>query len=191
MSNTRKIGYARVSTSDKGQSVDPQILKLKAAGCEVIFSDTGESGKKSSRPQWDLCLASLNPGDTLVAVRLDRFGRSVQHLLKLSEDLAARGIDLVCTDQPIDTTTSVGKLIFTILAAVAEFEASITRERVLDGLAVAVANGKTLGAPKAIDDKTLSAAITMREAGMRIPEICGILKCAQSTLYRAMAAAGG
>ena len=186
-----RVGYARVSTSDKGQSVDPQILKLKAAGCEVVFSDTGESGKKASRPQWDLCLASLNPGDTLYAVRLDRFGRSLQHLLKLADDLNSRSIGLVCTDQAgIDSTSSMGRLLFSILGAVAEFEAAITRERVLDGLAVAVANGKTLGAPKAIDDKTLSAAITMKAAGMPVVQICDVLKVRQSTLYRAMAAAG-
>jgi DNA invertase Pin-like site-specific DNA recombinase len=183
-----RVGYARVSTL-LGQSVEPQVRKLREAGCDVIFSDEGQSGAKASRPEWDKCLASLQRGDTLVAVRLDRFGRSVAHLLKLSEDLQARGIDLVCTDQPVDTTTAVGRLVFTILAAVAEFERSITTERIHDGLAVARANGKTLGAPRALSDAQLRAAVKMRAAQMRVPDIAATLGVGQSTLYRALSAA--
>jgi DNA invertase Pin-like site-specific DNA recombinase len=184
-----KVGYARVSTSDKHQSTEPQLRKLREAGCTVTFADDGESGTKASRPEWDKCLASLQPGDTLVAVRLDRFGRSVQHLLKLSEDLAARGIDLQCTDQPIDTTSSVGKLVFVILAAVAEFERSITVERVKDGLAVAVANGKQIGRPSAISDEQVRTARKLRANGVHMSEVCTLLGCKQSTLYRRMSEA--
>lgn len=184
-----RVGYARVSTLN-GQSVEPQVKKLREAGCQVVFADEGQSGSKASRPQWDLCLASLRAGDTLVAVRLDRFGRSVSHLLKLSQDLQVRGVDLVCTDQPIDTTSPVGKLVFVILAAVAEFEREIITERINDGLAVARAEGKTFGAPRALDDRKLSAARQMRAAGMRVADIAATLGVGQSTLYRELSRAG-
>ena len=82
--------------------------------------DKGVSGSKASRPEWNKCLAYLREGDTLVAVKLDRFGRSTKHLLEVAADLEDRGIDLLCLDQQgIDTRTPMGKMLFTILAAVA------------------------------------------------------------------------
>jgi DNA invertase Pin-like site-specific DNA recombinase len=182
-----KTGYARVSTGE--QDCEPQIRKLREAGCGVIFHDDGESGSKASRPEWDKCLASLQPGDTLVAVRLDRFGRSVQHLLKLSEDLAVRGVDLVCTDQPIDSTTPVGRMVFVILAAVAEFERSIIQERTRDGLAAAAASGVQLGRKRTITDAQIRTAQRLKLAGVSVNEIAETVGVPRSSLYRYLNAA--
>jgi DNA invertase Pin-like site-specific DNA recombinase len=131
----RRLGYARVSTSD--QDAGNQTAKLVAAGVDLanIYTDTGWSGRKASRPEWDRLLADLRPGDTLVAVRLDRLGRSVGDLAKLAERLADLDVDLVVTDQAIDTTSATGRLLYNLLAAIAEFEADLLVDRLADRLA--------------------------------------------------------
>ena len=182
-----KIGYARVSTDE--QTTDGQRMRLLADGCERVYCDTGESGAKASRPEWDECLASLEPGDVLVSVRLDRWGRSVQHLLALAEDLNARGIGLKCLDQPIDTTSAMGRMIFTILAAVAEFERSIGQERTRDGMARARAEGKTIGAAKVLTDAQESQIRQMRALGMPPKDIHGYFPgTSLRTIYRTLSA---
>jgi DNA invertase Pin-like site-specific DNA recombinase len=138
-----RIGYARVSTND--QHPEAQAERLEAAGCERIFTDRGVSGKLARRPQWDALLGQLRAGDVLVCVRLDRIGRSVRHLLDVVTDLGNRGVDLVALDQAIDTTTAAGRMTFTILAAVAEFERDLIVERTKDGLAAARARGRVGG----------------------------------------------
>jgi DNA invertase Pin-like site-specific DNA recombinase len=109
------------------------------------------SGSRASRPEWNKCLAYLREGDVLVAVKLDRFGRSTKHLLEVAADLEARGVGLRCLDQPVDTTTPVGKLQFTILAAVAQFESDLIIERTHDGLKAARARGNMGRASEVVD----------------------------------------
>lgn len=138
-----KIGYARVSTTDQHPEVQTQ--RLEAAGCESIFIDKGASGAKASRPEWDKCLAHLRPGDALVCIHLDRIGRSVRNLVDIASDLEKRKIDLVVLDQAIDTTTPSGKLMFHIMAAVAEFERSLIVERTRNGLAATKKRGRRGG----------------------------------------------
>jgi DNA invertase Pin-like site-specific DNA recombinase len=113
------VGYARVSTTDQDLSL--QINDLKAAGCEPIFTDK-VSGAKSHRPGLDDCLKTLRAGDTLVVWRLDRLGRSMQHLVSVVTDLKARGVGFrSLRDGAIDTTSASGELIFNIFAALAQF----------------------------------------------------------------------
>jgi DNA invertase Pin-like site-specific DNA recombinase len=142
-----KIGYARCSTAL--QDEEAQIARLKAAGCERIYTDHGVSGMKASRPEWDKLTdpdtGPLRPGDVVVFAKLDRIGRSVKHLMAIADDFAARGVDLQALDQPVDTTTAAGKLFFTILAAFAEFERNLISERTRDGLAVRTARGRNGG----------------------------------------------
>ena len=140
-----KVGYARVSTRD--QHPEAQRERLIAAGCdpELIFTDHGVSGTRASRPGWDECLAKLRRGDTLVCVKLDRIGRSVTNLIEVIRDLDERGVDLVCLDQPIDTTSAMGKMLFKILAVFAEFEHDLIVERTRDGLAASPARGRNGG----------------------------------------------
>ena len=138
-----RIGYGRVSTRD--QHPESQHDALTAAGCDEVFIDKA-SGKLASRPELDRALLSANrPGDQLVITKLDRLGRSLEHLIELSRLLQTRGVDLVVLDQGIDTSTAVGRMFFHILGSIAEFEHALMSERTRDGLAAARARGRTGG----------------------------------------------
>ncbi|MEO3480778.1 recombinase family protein, partial [Phaeobacter sp. CAU 1743] len=131
------IGYARVSKADGSQSLDLQRDALIAAGVdeEQIYSDQA-SGKKNDRPGLEACLKALREGDVLVIWKLDRMGRSLNHLVKTTTLLSERGVGLkVLTGQgaQIDTTTAAGRLSFGIFAALAEFESELIRERTMAG----------------------------------------------------------
>ena len=126
-----RIGYGRVSTRD--QHPQAQHDALTAAGCEPIFTDKA-SGKLASRPELDKALLSASrAGDQLVVTKLDRLGRSLEHLIQLSRELERRGVDLVVLDQGIDTSTALGRMFFHILGAIAEFEHALMSERTRDG----------------------------------------------------------
>lgn len=137
-----RIGYGRVSTRD--QNPDAQTDSLRAAGCEEIYVDKA-SGKLARRPELDRALHRARAGDTLVITKLDRAGRSLEHLLQLAKDLQQRGVDLVVLDQGIDTSTAIGRMFFQILGAIAEFEHALMSERTRDGLEAARARGRTGG----------------------------------------------
>ena len=143
-----RIGYARVSTGE--QHPEAQEDKLRAAGCELVFTDKGVSGTMARRPQWDKLLADLQPGDTLVCVKLDRIGRSVINLAAVARLLQERDADLIVLDQPIDTTTPHGRLIYNVLAAMAEFERDLIIGRTRDGQAQVRRRGnlrRSMGGP--------------------------------------------
>jgi DNA invertase Pin-like site-specific DNA recombinase len=138
-----RVGYGRVSTRD--QNPDGQRDALVAAGCDEIFVDKA-SGKLASRPELDKALLiAARAGDQLVITKLDRLGRSLEHLITLSTQLQTRGVDLVVLDQGIDTSTAVGRMFFQILGAIAEFEHALMSERTRDGLDAARARGRTGG----------------------------------------------
>lgn len=137
-----RIGYARVSTRE--QNLDAQRDALTAAGCEKVFVDSA-SGKLASRPQLDQALLIARASDQLVVTKLDRLGRSLEHLLELSSVLQERDVALVILDQGIDTSTPVGRMFFQILGAIAEFEGAMASERTRDGLDAARARGRTGG----------------------------------------------
>ena len=180
----RYIGYARVSTD--GQELDLQIRDLKVAGCQPIFTDK-VSGKKSERPGLAGCLKTLQNGDTLVVWRLDRLGRSMQHLVTVVTELKHRGIGFrSLRDGAIDTTTASGGLIFNVFASLAEFEAELIRERTRAGLAAARARGRNGGRkPVAESDPKVKMAKRMHEDRSLSPsEICASLKISRATYYR-------
>jgi DNA invertase Pin-like site-specific DNA recombinase len=136
-----RIGYGRVSTRD--QNPGAQHDALTAAGCEQISIDKA-SGKLARRPGLDKSLlVACRRGDQLVITKLDRLGRSLEHLIDLAAELQRRGVDLVVLDQGIDTSTAVGRMFFQILGAIAEH--ALMSERTLDGLAAARARGNTGG----------------------------------------------
>jgi len=137
-----RIGYLRVSTRD--QNPDSQRDALAAAGCDKILVDRA-SGKLARRPELDKALLVARAGDHLVVTKLDRLGRSLEHLIALSKELQARDINLVVLDQGIDTSTAVGRMFFQILGAIAEFEHALMSERTRDGLEAARARGRTGG----------------------------------------------
>ena len=144
-----KIGYSRISTADQ----DPQLQldALEAAGCLKVYKDTA-TGTKADRPQWNLCLADLRPGDTLVIWKIDRLGRNLRDLIDIVTTLDARGVGVQSlTNGIVDTTTSHGKLVFGMFALMAEYEAALIKERTQAGLIAARARGRA-GGPQAEDD---------------------------------------
>ena len=121
-----RVGYARVSTKD--QNIDLQVDALTNAGCETVFQEVA-SGAKTARPVLSDMLSRLRSGDVLVIWKLDRLGRSLKHLVTLTNELLERKIGLISLNDPIDTTTPQGRLVFNIFASLAEFERDLIRER--------------------------------------------------------------
>jgi len=180
-----KFGYARVST--KEQNLDLQIDALKKAGCQEIFHEV-VSGAKTKRVELDRLLSTLRKGDILVIWKLDRLGRSLKHLIVLVHQLIEKGIGLQSLNDPVDTTTSQGKLIFNIFACLAEFERDIIRERTQAGLKAARARGRTGGRPKGLSPKAQRKAIAAealyKEGELSVVEICQNLSISKATLYK-------
>lgn len=178
---TMLIGYARVSTID--QNLDLQMDALQKAECDQIHSDVA-SGSKSSREGLDEALKFLRKHDTLVVWKLDRLGRSISDLIKIVADLNERDIGFRSLQEKIDTTTTGGKLIFHVFAALAEFERDIIRERTNAGLAAARSRGKRGGRPKAMNAKKIKLAKTLLAGDTNIDEVCQTLSVSRATLYR-------
>lgn len=153
MGQPRAAIYARVSTSD--QSADMQLAELREharrRGWTIAgeYVDSGVSGAKSSRPQLDMMMADARRRrfDLVICWRFDRFARSTGHLLAALEEFHGLGVDFVSLHESIDTSTPLGRMVFTVVAAVAELERSIIVERVRAGIARARAKGKRLGRP--------------------------------------------
>jgi DNA invertase Pin-like site-specific DNA recombinase len=177
------IGYARISTG--GQTLDLQRDALTAAGCERTFEDVA-SGAKADRPGLEEALAYARKGDTLVVWRLDRLGRSLQHLIATVTDLQSRGVGFRSLTEQIDTTTSGGKLVFHVFGALAEFERDLIRERTNAGLAAARARGRKGGRPKKLADPKKLALVQKlyNDNEHDIATICDMLGVSRATLYR-------
>lgn len=150
------VGYARVSTED--QKLDLQLQALKAAGCVKIFSDHGLSGKRTDRPGLEDALRSLASGDTLVVWRLDRLGRSLIHLVQMVDDLGRKGIHFHSLSENIDSTSSGGRLLFHMMAALAEFERSLISERTRAGMEAARRSGARIGRKPFLSNDEINAA---------------------------------
>src|SRR5450759_1575707 len=159
--------YGRISTTNHGQDVTLQTRELEqfaqARGWHLVDSylDLGISGSKDRRPQLDRLMADAHRRkfDVVIVWKFDRFARSVSHLLRALENFNALGVAFVSLSEQMDTTTPTGKMIFTVLGAVAELERSLIVERVRAGLRNARAKGKTLGRPRKIVDATRIAAL--------------------------------
>ena len=174
-------GYARVSTSD--QNLDRQQDALQRHGIDKLYCEK-LSGTKKSRPELDRLLKDLVEGDTVVIESLSRLGRSVKNLSELMEIFNEKQIRLVSLKETIETTSSTGRLLFTILSSLAQFERDVLVERTNEGLAAARARGRTGGRP-ASDEKAVQKAVALYKTKQytltEIKEITGISK---STLYR-------
>ena len=180
----RRIGYARVSTPD--QRLDMQIDALKEMECDVIYTDHGVSGGKSSRPGLDKALKDLLPGDVLIVFKLDRLGRSVLHLADLLTRFDAREIDFCSLSERLHTTTPGGRLVFHVIAAMAEFQRDLIRDNTIQGLDAARRRGAKLGRPYTLDaDKTADAHWIMARDSIPLDEMAHRLKVSPGTLKRA------
>jgi DNA invertase Pin-like site-specific DNA recombinase len=187
--NSVRIGYARVST--RTQDHQAQLDALAAAHCREVVVETAST--RGERPKLLAAMDMLKPGDTLVIYKPDRVARSMKELLVLLEDqLHARGINLhilsgICAGlhRP-DGATIADKMLFMVAAMAAEMERDLIRERTLDGLRAAQAQGRRGGRPAAVDDDVLTVAQARRARGESVAAIARHLKIGRSTLYRAL-----
>lgn len=184
--------YARTSTAD--QHPDAQLGPLRAfcearAWSTAEHTDVGVSGARDRRPALDQLLADARARriDVVVTSRLDRLARSLAHLVRLGEELRELGVALVVTEQSIDTTTSTGRLMFSMLGAVAEFERDLLRERTRAGLAAARRRGRHPGRPPALDRRGLDRARRLAASGNSIRSIADVLGVSKSAVHRALA----
>jgi DNA invertase Pin-like site-specific DNA recombinase len=173
------IGYARVSSV--GQSLDVQLDKL--SHCDKVYKEK-KSGTTDKRPQLQACLDYVREGDTLVITRLDRLARSVLHLCQLKELLEAKNVHLCVIDQSIDTSTATGKLLFNMLAAIAEFETELRKERQTDGIAKAKENGVHFGRDVALTQEQVLELKAKRESGILIKNLMKEYGLSKATIYR-------
>ena len=179
-----KVGYARVSTAQ--QSPQLQIDALQSAGCQKIYQEMA-SGAKAQRPQLEQMLAQLRSGDVLVVWKLDRLGRSLTHLVQLVNQLLEQDVGLQSLNDPIDTTSAQGRLMFNIFASLAEFERELIGERTQAGLKSARARGRTGGRPKGLSEQaklTAAAAESLYQEGkLSVRRISRQLDISTGTLY--------
>lgn len=178
-----KIGYARVSSTD--QDTEIQRNALEAAGCLLIREEQASGTSLGGRKELAAVLAILRPGDTLVVTRIDRLARSLKDFHNILSDLTERGIDFCCTEQPVQTGGPVGDLTMAILAAVAQFETQIRRERQMEGVARAKAKGVYKGRPPTIDPAKVWA---LEDEGHGPAEIARRLNIGRTSVYRALEA---
>jgi DNA invertase Pin-like site-specific DNA recombinase len=178
------IGYARVSTDTQDHSL--QIDALTRAGCEKIFEEVA-SGTKADRPVLAEALQFARAGDVLVVYSLSRLARSIRHLLDIADGLQRRNIGLRAVSETIDTSSAGGKFTFNVLAALAEMEVQLLRERTRAGLAAARARGRRGGRPRALDPVKMQVARTLLAAGdLTVAEVADQIGCAPSTIYRSL-----
>lgn len=176
-----KLGYARISTPQ--QSMEHQVANLEQAGCEKIFTDI-VSGAHSSRPGFDELEKILRGGDVVTVTTLDRLGRSNRFLLQLIEKWNQKNIHLHILSHAIDTTTTQGKFMFDIMAALAEQERNLIRERIKKGLEGARARGRGGGRPKKLDEKKIIRMKKLyNEKHLTVLEICLMYGISKRTLY--------
>lgn len=176
------VGYARVSSSS--QNLELQLEQLVATGCEKVFSEKVTGTSRNDRKALAECLDWLREGDTLVVTRLDRLARSGRDLHDIIAQLSEKQVGFRCVQQgAVDTTSSMGKLILSILGAVAEFETDIRKERQREGIERAKAAGVYKGRKRSVDVDQVRA---LRDQGVGATDIATKLGIARASVYRAL-----
>ena len=179
-----KIGYVRVSTT--GQNEAAQLDILARNGAEEMFIEKMSGTTREGREKLEEAIRFARKGDVLMITRLDRLARSVLDLNAISQELQAKGVDLIATEQNIDTTTATGRLMFNMLGAIAEFETDLRKERQLEGIAKAKQEGRYKGRPVTVDGDAIRAALAAGDKPMAVAKRFNV---ARSTVYRMMAEA--
>ena len=177
------IGYARVSTEDQDCAI--QEAALRAAGCTVIRSEKKSGTSRDGRTELETVLSFLRAGDTLTVTRIDRLARSLHDLEGIVRELKAKGVHLKAIEQPVDTSTPAGKAFLQMLGVFAEFETALRRERQMEGIAKAKADGKYKGRKPSVD---VAKVRELRDAGMKPSAIAKELKVGRTSVWRALAA---
>ncbi len=183
--------YARVSTLDKGQDVELQLSDLRAyataRGWAIKeYVDIGESGSKERRPSFDRMMddARKRKIDIILVWRLDRFGRSLKHLILHLDEIKTIGVGFVSSKESLDFTTPTGRLMTHLLAAFAEFEKELIRERVRAGVAHARTKGKRLGRPK--EEIDIDKLFRLRQKGMTVRAISKEMKLSVGLVHKTL-----
>ena len=182
-------GYARVSTEEQDTTV--QIEALKAAGCTVIREEKRSGTTREGREQLENLMTFMQPGDVLCVTRIDRLARSNKDFQNIYADLVKRGVKLQCTEQPImNTEGALGSLMVNVLAAFAQFETELRRERQLEGIAKAKERGVYAGKgrPQKVDRKEIAR---LKAEGMSPTKIARQLGINRVTVYRVLDAGEG
>jgi DNA invertase Pin-like site-specific DNA recombinase len=174
-----KYGYARCSSVSQDTAI--QVDALKAVGCEIIREEKVSGTSMKGRDELNTLLEFLREGDELVVTRIDRLARSILDLQLIVKTLADKGVVLKATEQPIDTSTAVGKCFLDMLGVFAEFETNLRRERQMEGIAKAKAEGRFNGRPAKIDKAKVKA---LADEGMSHAQIANELGCSRPSIYR-------
>ena len=175
------IGYARVSTKD--QDFDLQVEALENSGCERVFTEKQSGTTIKGRDELANCISYMRDGDTLVITRIDRLARSLRDLQNLVHELKARDIALKAIEQPIDTSTAAGKAFLDMLGVFAEFETNIRRERQLEGIAKAKAEGRYMGRKPTAKAKS-EQVVELIGQGMTKKAVAEELEIGVASVYR-------
>jgi DNA invertase Pin-like site-specific DNA recombinase len=177
-----KVGYGRTSTLDQVAGMESQLRDLRTAGCQKIFEEQVSAVGK--RPQLDAAIEFIREGDTLVVTRLDRLARSTHHLLEIADHVKAKGADLDVLNLG-DTTTATGRLMFTVIGAIAAFERDLMLERQREGVAKAKAEGKYKGR-KPTARARAGEVRALKAEGVRPVEIARRLGIGRASVYRVL-----
>jgi DNA invertase Pin-like site-specific DNA recombinase len=179
------IGYARVSSLD--QDYDAQVDRLKAAGCDRVFSENVSGKSTNGRAALQKAMGTLKTGDTLIVVRLDRLARSIRDLLSLLDTIKAAGAHIkALEDQWLDTTTAHGELILTIMGGIAEFERKLIRSRCDEGIKRAKARGVLFGRKPVLDAGERRKIAERHAAGETMAVLAKDYQVGVGTIHRAL-----
>lgn len=175
------VGYARVSSV--GQSLDVQTEKLNKAGCEKIFSEKRSGKKADNRSQLQALLSWVREGDKVVITKMDRLARSTADLLNIINLLEEKRVGLIVLDQAIDTSTPTGRLMLTMLGAIAEFENELRRERQKDGIDSALKKGVVFGRKPALLTSEAQVINERIAEGQSVASLAREFGCSRQTIY--------
>ena len=178
-----RFGYARVSSTDQNTGI--QVAALKAAGCERVWQEKASGTTTEGRVELTNVMGYVRDGDVLVVTRVDRLARSIGDLQVIVKTLRAKGVELTCTEQPVDTSTAAGKCFLDMLGVFAEFETNLRKERQLEGIAKAKAEGVYTGRKPSID---VAAVRKMYADGVGPSAIAKQLGIGRASVYRLLEA---
>lgn len=186
------IGYARVSTSEQDVAAQESALQALGVAPERIYVDHGRSGTTRERPGLEKAMAACRPGDTLVVTKLDRLARSLPDARDIASELLAGGVRLSLGGTVHDPTDPIGRLLFNVLAMVAEFEADLLRARTREGMQIARERGRLRGRKPKLSPAQEKHLVTLHAAGEHtIAELCDLFSVGRATVYRALDRSAG
>lgn len=179
---TAIVGYARTSTTDQIAGLEAQVRDLQAEGCTKVFSEQ-VSATQNERPQLKAMLDYVREGDTVIVTRPDRLARSTADLLSITKRLSEQGVILRVLSMQLDTSTPTGKLMLTMLGAIAEFERELMLERQREGVAKAKAEGKYKGRAPTARSRS-DQVIQLKSEGKSVPQIVSITGISRASVFR-------